>query len=1826
MSRHSLSTRIVALVLSWTVPGSSAWALVPPPTDRAPEAPAAGAAAPALASALAGALAAAEGSEAGSAQTEPPEPVLVDTGKAGEEGSQPEAGGESLSAPVRPILECVEYLGVAQYRAHFGYKNENVEAATIPIGAANKFTPTPQDRGQPTVFQPGRTPYYPGSAFQVPFNGSNLVWTLKGPDGGTRTSTASSGSARCSTPAPACQSGVFGPQRFDRLSGPPDVYDVSVNVPATVQAPYTLRLTNGGSGGLYRVSSAEVRLDGALVIGTPDLNRNTPFVWRTVTLQRPQSALQVRLDLDSTAGSYVTIEICGAPASGDTTPPDVAVPEPAQGSLIGTRTPRLRVTYQDAGGLSLSSLQVLLDGQDRTSLFAVGAGEAVADLPAELGLADGPHTLQASIQDVAGNPGQGQSSFTVDGSAPTLAIQEPSAGAWLGTTAPAAQVSYSDTQGLALGSFKATVDGADRTAEFSVGASEATAALAGLSEGSHTLWVEIADLAGHRAETSVAFQVDVTPPLLSIGSPAAGAWQTSATPGLAVSWSDGGSGVLASSFVFELDGSDRTAWLAAQAGGATGAVPASDPLAEGAHTAAARVRDLAGNQASVTGHAFSVDTLAPTLGFEVPAEGAYLGALPVAVRLGYADAGSGLALATLVVTVDGSDRTALFTSGPAQATAELGPGVLGEGLHLLVARLRDVAGNLATVERRFTLDTQAPVVSISTPADESYHQQNPVELTGSVTDDDPQVAVTCRVGTTTAAATVQAGQLTCSLVLAEGENEVLVEAVDRLGRTGSATRRLWLDTQPPELQVLDPVEGQLVSGQPLTVSGSVEDASPVTVTVAGIAADVQGHSFTASGVPVGAGPQVTLEVVAEDAAGNRTTVPRLVAVDDQPPTVAIASPADGAVVRGPTVEVRGSAQDAGPVTVRVNDVPATLDCGSGFVGELPALPDSRGRLRAVGGTCSFTAQVPVSEGTTTLRAVALDGAGNEGSDAVDVVVDSVAPVIVLSEPTAAVLDAESVRLAGTVVDDSPVTLTLDGQPVAVVDGGFSVDVPTPNETAYSLLLLARDAADNSSQKPVAFTIDRTPPTASLIEPDEGAMVGSLPLVVRGLANDATALTVTVDGQPAVFTQNAWEVQLVTLGEGSHTIQVLVSDAAHHTVTLSREVRVDLAPPSIEITSPQNGFLTRLGSVVVSGNVIDQQAPAVTVGGVTAGVSWGNGSGTFTAEVPLAEGDATLVARAVDDLGRSDSDQVVVTRDSTPPQVSLVAPDRLRRGTTAEAVATVSDASAVTSVVLTLQGQVLGSFAAPPYAASFGVPAGAANGDLLALEAVALDAAGNQGHAALSVRVVGGGVVVGQVLDDATGLPLPAALVRLFAGAELVGERVSDERGRYSFEVPFDTALLRVDLAGYTRVLRDVTVADGTGTVAIDARLLALGEPVPVEPDGGTLGAPLRIVLPSQPAAGASAGLRLGAPGPEAASGAARPRGPSGAELIARRYAQVRAAASAPVTVQFPAGAVSTSTPFRLTSLSAQGLPGLLPLGWSPVLAVDLRSEGEAPLLPLSLVATGLPVSGAALLVEFREAVRSWAVLVPDLAVTDGAVTVELPGTGVFALVTADGGEPVVAVPAVGGLLAGVASAALPPTATAANVVEPAVVPPSGETALGSVTLQSPTPLPSGTIVSAEVSERYELSNGQVATEERRLEDVLLYRQPAPAGTSLGATLPLRASRTFEISELTSGLVTVTVLSGREGARGGVGGSDATVIENGGVRLSVAAGALAQNTALSVSEVPVGGDVPSGVELSALHVVEADFSGLTLGIPAELSVVSSAAGPDDVLVYAQLVRA
>ncbi len=1125
-------------------------------------------------------------------------------------------------------------------------------------------------------------------------------------------------------------------------------------------------------------------------------------------------------------------------------------------------------------------------------------------------------------------------------------------------------------------------------------------------------------------------------------------------------------------------------------------------------------------------------------------------------------AASGVDTSTLAVTLDGVDRTALFTKGPSEASADVPADLaLAEGPHALKATIRDLAGNVASAETPFTVDATGPELSVDSPKSGDSLKATPAEVRGRVRDADPEATVECRAGAQAAAGTRSGpgteAAFTCSLPLAEGPNTIEVVARDRLGHETTVSVPVTLDTTTPKVMIDTPPDGSWTASEAVDVTGHVEDASPIrTVTVNGAAATLSGSTFTAPGVPVGAG-RITAR--AEDAAGNAGEAAVDLRVDRTAPVVAITSPAADTWVRGPRVEAGGTVDDAekSPVLVEVN--------GTVETDPQPGVPRA------------FEAVVDAGEGSLDLVATARDEAGNAAhTSAWRVNVDYTAPVITLTEPVGTPITKEAtLRVAGSVTDLSPSTLTIGGTAAPVAPGGsFSADVPLAGEGEQEVALVATDSVGLPGTLDLRVIVDRTAPEVRVVSPAEGDFVLALPVVVEGTVDDAPAgldvpaPTVTVDGLPATVTGQAWTIAFPALPDGLHTFTAQARDAAgNESAPAARHVVLDLLPPTVTITDPAAPLLTREDKVTVRGTVESRTPATVTVAGVAATVA----GATWEARVPLAEGDNTIVATARSASGReSGPASVLVTRDSIAPTVDLQTPETIGRDEPGRGRAEASDNLPGVLVEVRIDGVPVGAASPPPYEFDIVAPSQAPSGATLEVTAVATDRAGNvSSPLARAVRIAAEGVVVGQVLSDETGLPLADATVVLEAPS---GQRTaqSDAHGGYSFPTGSAVARVKASRGAMIPVERAVVVEPGVGTVVLDARLTPLGEPVTAGPGG--------LVLP-----------KVELPGPI----------PIDLEL------------------NVPQDAVAQATPLRLTPLSAQGLPGLLPLGWSPVAAFDVRADGPVD-GALEARFQKLP-DAAQHLVRFDTGSRAWTMVQPGLAPSGGALTVGVGGTGTYALVVPDP-EPAPAVPAAGEVLPGVAQADLPATAEGQAAVEPSSVPPTGGTAGGRLFVLSPTPLPSGTVVQAKVTEEFELASGQRASEEVRREDILLFRAPLPADapptpageTVLHAVLPITPSRTFETAELKQGKVHLDVLAGRESVRGQTGGNKEVTVQSGEAILSVPAASLAEDTAVSLEEESLSPLLPGETDVEPLAEVVVDFAGAVLGTSAGLSVACVAA--------------
>ena len=341
--------------------------------------------------------------------------------------------------------------------------------------------------------------------------------------------------------------------------------------------------------------------------------------------------------------------------------------------------------------------------------------------------------------------------------------------------------------------------------------------------------------------------------------------------------------------------------------------------------------------------------------------------------------------------------------------------------------------------------------------------------------------------------------------------------------------------------------------------------------------------------------------------------------------------------------------------------------------------------------------------------------------------DNTAPVIQIESPAAGLITRQTeVEAAGRVLDETPTRVTVNGVEAARSGEGFSARVPLAVEGENQLRYTAVDAAGLRTDSVRTVIRDTEPPVITLTAPAEGVLTRDSLLQVRGTITDRTRVTANINGVALTLSpEGAFEAQVPATAEGANFLTVSATDAAGNSSSAARQVTRDTRPPVVAFTAPAEGTLTNRGTMAVEGTVQDESAVAVAVNGVAMQVT---DNRTFRGEVPLTvEGRITLAAVATDAAGNEGQAQRGIVRDTTPPVVTVAAPEegKLTRERAIQVSGTVADSSAVT---LTMNG------VAVPLAEdrSFTAEAPLAQEGSNALAFVATDAAGNVGRATRTV--------------------------------------------------------------------------------------------------------------------------------------------------------------------------------------------------------------------------------------------------------------------------------------------------------------------------------------------------------------------------------------------------------------------------------------------------------------------------------------------------------------
>ncbi len=990
-------------------------------------------------------------------------------------------------------------------------------------------------------------------------------------------------------------------------------------------------------------------------------------------------------------------------------------------------------------------------------------------------------------------------------------------------------------------------------------------------------------------------------------------------------------------------------------------------------------------------------------------------------------------------------------------------------------------------------------------------------------------------------------------------------------------------------------------------------STPVTAAVARAA-----YSYTVTATD-GDGDTLTFALVAappgmkiNDATGVIAWVP----ADDQVGDATVTVRAhDGVVDSAPQTFVihvlpvnqppQVSVAAAAPVTL---PTPASLDASATDDGQQHALTVQWSKVDGPG-TAAFSAPDALDTlatfgqpGTYTLRVTVDDG---EFRPFADVTVTASAPVSdnqppqVDAGPDQGVTLPSTVSLNGSVSDDGKpggsaldVTWSKASGPGAVTFGDAKNPVTTAafsDAGSYVLYLTATDgqflSADEVSitVQAAAPTGDRAPPVVTIQAPAEVLPGTQVDVTASAVDNDRVEmLRLEIEGQApeevgtASLTRSLDVPAFARPGQ-SIRIAATAMDASGNVGQAEKVLTITVTP---DTTSP---VVQAWGPATAApGQAIRLVAEATDNIGVAWVVFLLDGVDVATSAAPpytaagLVPADAsvgstlTFVARALDFAGNASestgSIDVVSSLDTAPPTVSLttvadVYPgERLTLSATSRDTGGTHEGDGIATVSFSVDGTPLAVVLAAPYSAEFMVPATAVAGTVFNVATTATDFAGLTASDTKQVRVLARPVtveslVLGEVYDDATGLPIAGATVRLTGTAAqgLSGSSTSattDALGRYVVRANPGTGLVRITKDNWTTADRLVTVDAGQAVEAFDARLTRFG------------------------AASQSVSEVLGGTVES-----------DGARLVV------------------PAGALAQATALRVVAVSQQGLQGLLPLGWSPRGVVDVEPHGAAfgDGTTLSVAnAFEIPAGTPLVLARWDDDATAWRAAGAGAVSADGTrVEAPIVAGGQYAWLVADVVPVAPPMPIAGELVAGVAASPIPDPVTTAIAPQPQVVfykPGVHSDVRGVITATGPAS--SGGQVWAHLAETYRFFSGSEITPEAFVQDLVMF-QVHGTPDALAASFVVSPSLAFEALSLERGVIGVglyvppaqatppTVVAASGGVVNGPSGESLVVLP----------GSLGGATAIALASLPadqVGIALPAGAAFAG--AVQVGFSG------------------------------
>ena len=674
------------------------------------------------------------------------------------------------------------------------------------------------------------------------------------------------------------------------------------------------------------------------------------------------------------------------------------------------------------------------------------------------------------------------------------------------------------------------------------------------------------------------------------------------------------------------------------------------------------------------------DTTAPQVAFiSPPADGSLTGLTRPELRANFSDNERGLDTTTIEMRLTGQEGQinlellTLISSDihsvdvTTHASTDLVPGE-----YVLTAELRDRNSNIGAGRRTFSVLGEPPVSSSTqTPPLKigedgiAFVGVSPFLIEGTLDEEDIPGGTIVEFfvnGDLVTTATVDGatGTFISSVPLVEGLNEVVLVTVNAIGVRSqpSAPRRIVLDTQAPEIDMLEPSDDASLNNVN-GIRAIMKDSIVVSPTVSGV--DPESIQAILDEMPLPPDDPNTPEIdgyqydplfrqfiyhIAEPFEGNARTHTIYIQVADKlgnlakaesdfrvdqsrrdrtGPVISGFDPPDETVLNAAVLQhedfaLRASVYDIESgleeVQIRLDgevvSQRTTTDGSSGV--QESRITHHASRITDFDiGMIAFTPEVPLADGDHLMTIYARDQAGNERIVNSTFTVDTSTSKPLL-EPLPALLNTRRILINGASEPGAKITLLVNDQPAGTVttnlDGRFSANIQLI-EGRNEIFAIATDATGNTSTADTLIvTVDVRSPVIGNPAPEPDSRLQDARAVMSvdisdgpsGSGIDLGGLTFVLDGVIQISTEaldfndgRLTYTPTTDLTEGTHVFRVSAVDMVGNRETFnSGEFFVDFTPPPITQIVPADGEIVSNPEVEITAIVEGDDIQTVEV--------------------------------------------------------------------------------------------------------------------------------------------------------------------------------------------------------------------------------------------------------------------------------------------------------------------------------------------------------------------------------------------------------------------------------------------------------------------------------------------------------------------------------------------------------------------------------------------------------------------------------------------------------